>query len=148
MINFFKNLFKKLFGSKKPIKKRRVLKDVESGESIRIEWHRIKGKIGFLKCINNDPETKKIFLEVTWGNHEEAGVPKKELLVLDYNSFELQNFSLLNPVPEDEDDEEENDDDFDIATLQKKLNKALDEEDYEVADKLQKKIDKLTQKPK
>lgn len=122
---------------------RRQVKDVKAGEIIQIEWNRIHGGIGGIKCINNDPQTKKILLEVTWSNYEELGVEEKERLILGYNSKHLENFHLLNQIREDDDDEEN---DFDIATLQNKMNEAIEKEEYEKADKLQKKIDNLLKK--
>lgn len=37
-------------------------------------------------------------------------------------------------------------DENDITTLQKKMNEAIEKEEYELADELQKKIDKLSKK--
>ncbi len=121
---------------------KRYIKDVKCGEDIQIEWYKIKGRIGYLKCINNDPQTKKILLEVTWANSK-----LKEQIILDYKSVELENFNLLNP-PKTANNEPSPDDDFDMATLQKKMNEALEKEEYEIADELQKKINKILQKPK
>lgn len=124
---------------KKPT--RRCVKDVKSGEFIWIEWDRIRGRIGQLKCVNNDPETKKILLEVRW-----RGVSEIEKVIFDYDDKELKNFHLLNKSdissPQSDGDEE----DFDIITLQKKMNEAIEKQEYEEADKLQKKIDKLSKK--
>lgn len=119
---------------------RRHVKDIKPGESIQIEWYRIKGGIGNLKCINNDPQTKKILLQVTWGNYQECGHPEKEKIILDYDSKELANFHLLNQAVEQAGP---TDDDCDIAMLQKKMNEAMEKEEYEKASELQKKIDKL-----
>ncbi len=131
--------------NKKPL--RRQLEDVKAGEMIQLEWYRIKGGIGYMWCVNNDPETKKILLEIKWGNYKEMGVNEKEKLILDYNSKELRNFHLLNAIPSDtQESKDDKDDDFDIATLQKKMNEALDKEEYEIANELQKKIDKLLKK--
>lgn len=129
----------------KPTK--RFIEDVKPGDDIRIEWRRIKGGIGYLRCLNNDQETKKIFLEVSWKNYKEViGTEPKEQIILSYDSLELKNFSLLNPLVEVETKTEESD--YDIASLQKQMNKALEEENYEIAEELQKKIDKLLEKPK
>lgn len=54
----------------------------------------------------------------------------------------MENFHLLNEVVGNK----EQDDDFDISTLQKKMNEALEKEEYEKADELQKKIDKIFKK--
>lgn len=79
---------------------RRHIKDVKLGEDIQIEWYRIKGEMGWLKCINNDPAAKKILLEITWSNYQQINCEKKEKIILDYNSKELKNFNLLNPIKE------------------------------------------------
>ena len=69
-MKFFKwlsELLKSKPQPKKPVVKkpqRRYLKDVKAGEVIQIEWYRIKGGIGNLKVLNNDPETKKICLKI------------------------------------------------------------------------------------
>ncbi|HWY13221.1 MAG TPA: UvrB/UvrC motif-containing protein [Bacteroidia bacterium] len=143
MKNKFLKLWSALFGSKKNKPKRRYVKDVKTGDYIQIEWHRMKNGIGYIKCLNNDPETKKIFLEVRWGNYKEAGIEERQKLILDYKSIELMNFHLLNQVVNKP---ESTEDDSDIATLQKKMNEALDKEEYEKADELQKKINNLLKK--
>lgn len=58
--------------------------------------HKIQGGIGALKCLNNDPATKKILLEAEWNNKTEQ---KYEKLILKYSSIELKNFHLLNSIP-------------------------------------------------
>lgn len=47
---------------KKSPSNRLYVKDVNPGDNIRIEWSRMKGGIGYVTCLNNDPFTKKIFL--------------------------------------------------------------------------------------
>lgn len=133
---------------KQEVKKpRRYVKDVLRGELIRIEWHRIKDKIGFVKCMSNDPETEKIFLQVTWNNYKESNVEEFEYFILDYNSIELKNFHLLNEhsprLQVEEKDDKKDDEDSNIVALQAKLNLALSEERFEDAEYYQKKIDKL-----
>ena len=112
------------------------VKDVKVGEKIQIEWYKIKGGIGYLKCLSNDPETNKILLEVHWSNSV-----VKEKVIFNYNDIELSNFHLLNQQQKVETKKEDND--FDVATLQKKLNEALEKEEYEKADELQDKINKI-----
>ncbi len=153
-------MFKSLFNSpeqevKKEIKQevkkpRRYVKDVLPGEDIRIEWNRIKGGIGFVKCISNDPETEKIFLQVKWNNYKETNTEEFEYFILDYNSIELKNFHLLNEhsprLQVKEKDDKKDDEDSNIVALQAKLNLALSEERFEDAEYYQKKIDKLVKK--
>lgn len=130
MFKFFNFFKRKESKTKAP---RRKVEDVKPGEYITIEWRKIENKIGELLCLNNDPETKTILLEVSWNNKDN----EKERLVLKYDSIELKNFHLLNykikiEVPVDE-----------LTSLQKKLKDALDIEDYTNASKLQKQINSL-----
>jgi len=128
---------------KNVVSNRRHVKDVKAGERIQIEWSRIQGGISYLKCLNNDPETKKILLQIQWGNYKEVGGLQYEKIILDYDCYQLKNFHLLNPI---ENISEKSEDNFDIATLQKKMNEALEKEEYEIANELQKKIDDLLKK--
>lgn len=125
---------------------RRYVKDVKAGEIIQIEWSKLKEGMGGLLCLNNDPETKKILLEVRWGNYKEMGCKEYEKIIFDYDSKELKNFHLLNTYREKPKPIEDDATDYDIATLQKKMNEALEKEEYEKANELQKKIDKLLKK--
>lgn len=116
---------------------RKQLKNVKVGDTIRIEWSRIEGRIGKLKCIGNDPKTKKILLEAEVVNGD------TEFVIFDYNSYHFKNFHLLNQnLPVNQPVIDEND----IITLQAEMNKALEKEEYELADALQKKINKLLKK--
>ena len=130
---------------------RRHIKDVKPDEIIQIEWYRAKESLCRLRCVNNDPVTKKILLEIRWGNFKEGKCSEYEKVVFDYDSKELANFHLLNtyqekPKPKAKDEDNEGKDDYDIASLQKKMNEAIDRDDFEMASELQKKIDKLTKK--
>jgi hypothetical protein len=124
---------------RKPTKTRVHLSDVKENDYIFIE-HR--SGIGKVKCLNNDPKTKKILLVFTYTDD------RKEALVLNYNDIQLRNFHLLNSVSKWENDKPKKDDDNngDISSLQKKLNEALENEEYEKAQVLQNKIDKLLKK--
>lgn len=126
---------------KKP--QRRYIKDVRPGESIYIEWYRVQGRIAKVKYINNDPESKKILLQIHWNNYEKHNIPEYEKIILRYDDDKLENFNLLNKDNQESDDKEN---DYDIGTLQKKMNEALEKEEYETADELQKKIDKILNK--
>jgi hypothetical protein len=76
---------------------RRKISDVKPGDLVTIEWYdRIKGGVGQLKCLNNDPAKRVILLEIHWGNYKQAGGLKYEKLVLNYNDPHLENFHLLN----------------------------------------------------
>lgn len=149
-MKFLKKLSDWLLGGIKPTNSqkpaRRYVRDVKAGETIQIEWDRIKGKIGAVTCLSNDPQSKKILIHIRWGNYEEMGRNEYEKIILDYNGEELKNFHLLNCIEDDFDEDDFDEDDFDLATLQKKMNEALGKEEYEKADELQKKIDKLSNK--
>lgn len=121
--------------------KRRYVESVKAGQNITVEWKKIVGRIGTLKCINNDPLTRKIFLKATWGNKEVIG-RDCDYVILDYSSVELKNFNLLNPINEEEDIVDETD----ISFLQKQMNDALKKEEYEIAREIQNKIDKILKK--
>ncbi len=127
---------------KKPIKVRRQVKDVKPGEKILIEWSMIKEEMGNVICVNNDPETKKILIEIRWGNYKDLKIKEFQKAVFDYSDRELKNFHLLNSISHTQ----EADNDTDISSLQKRINEALEKEQYEIADELQKKIDKLLKK--
>ena len=119
--------------------KRLFLKDVKPGDRILVEWDKIKGKIGGMVCLNNDPETKKIFLQVKWSNYKEQKCTQLEQIVLDYNSKELANFHLLNADTKQTAATERPEIDILVSQLQE----AIAKENYEKAEELRKKIEKL-----
>jgi hypothetical protein len=83
--------------SKSTEPKRKEPKDVKPGEKVRIEWERIKGKIGIVKCLSNDPTTKKMFVQMRWSNFAELpGCDEYEELIIEYDQYYLKNFHLLN----------------------------------------------------
>jgi hypothetical protein len=117
--------------------KPQYIKNVKSGDLITIEWDRINGGIGTVTCINNNPETKKILFGIKWNNYEELGWNENEKIILSYNSRELKNFNLLN---RDNILLNSPDDNSDIDILEKKMERAVQEEEYEKAANLQKLI--------
>jgi hypothetical protein len=131
---------------------RRYLKDVKPGEQIQIEWNRAEGGLCTMKCLNNDPKSKVILLEIRWSNYKEVkGCSEYQKLVLDYDDDKLKNFHLLNTYEEPKRPKQQDEDiddiaDTNIAELQKKMNEALAKEEYEKADIIQKKINKLLKK--
>jgi len=127
--------------SKKKKQKRRLLKNVLPGDYIRVEWRIIEGGIGYLKCLNNDPRTKKIWLEVEWGNKEGKG--RFETMVLNYYDYELRNFSLLNSSPISP---RKGGEISELEKHEKELQEALEKEDYLKMREIQSKIDKLSKK--
>lgn len=141
-------IIKYLFGWIKPDskkQKRNHPENLKPGEVFLIEWDRIDGNIGRVKCVNNDKVTKKILFQVTWSNYKEVkGAKETETFIIDYGHKFLKNFNLLNPLKEN--NTQEDVDEYDIAKLQSELNKALDSQEYEKARDLQNKIDKLVNK--
>ena len=120
---------------------RRKLKDVKKGEIVRIEWSIVKGSVASPICVNNDPATKTIWLEITWDNWEEYNRLPKEQLVLDYLDMRLINFSVLNPeivlappVPEET---------TALETLRNVIKTSLEKEEYEKVRAIKTKLEAL-----
>ncbi len=135
-----------LFGLTKSLKKRRHVKDVKPNENIMIEWEDSLRKRACVLCLNNDPKSKKILVRFRWGNYIEAKCCEYEEVVLPYKHKAFENFHLLNELREIKKEAKDNSSDFDLSTLQKQMNEALEKEEYEKANELQKKIDKLLKK--
>lgn len=112
---------------------------VKPGDIFFIEYYRIQGGSGDVECLNNSPENKTIYIQINW-----VKPYPKERLVLDYRGKELANFHLLNKDKYLNTNKQEPR--TDIISLQKELNLALENEEYEKADKLQKQIDSLIKK--
>jgi hypothetical protein len=136
-----KKLFNKIFGVDKTV--RVHVKNVKPGDWIEIEWDRINGGIGSLKCINNDPKTKTILLEVTWDNVEDES-DKKQKLIVRYNDYKLKNFHLLNQFKIKIEDVDSNE----IENLENMIQCALENEEYEKIEELKEKLNKLLKKQK
>jgi CRISPR/Cas system-associated exonuclease Cas4 (RecB family) len=129
-----------LFGKRK---KRARLQDVKIGQSIQIEWSRIVGGFGWVKCIGNDTKKKTLLLRVHWVNYKEVNDGKEyETFVVEYKSQKLANFHLLNQYIE----EDETDEDYYINELEKIVKVAIKEEEYEKVTEIQNKINKFLAK--
>jgi len=76
-----------------------------------------------------------------WSNREET--EKYEKRILSYDSEELENFNLLNPINNNIQTKTHIDD---IETLQNELKEAIEKEEYEKAEELQKKINNILKK--
>lgn len=126
LIESLKSIFKD-----KP--KRLRLEDVKPMDLVGVEWSRFQDKIGFLHCVNNDPQTKKILLSVKWKNYEEANLPPVESLIVSYNDKMFKNFVLLNYHLTKEDKAIVNLNDYDIGLLKERLELLVDDEHYEEA---------------
>lgn len=119
------------------------VKDVKPGETITINWDRVKGGIADVTCVNNDTKTRKILIKIKWGNATKLGIDEIEQKIFSYDSKELKDFNLLNGITRKGTISVDS-----IESLQKELDDAINSEDYEKASKLQKKIDKLKNKIK
>ena len=119
------------------------LKDVKIGETIWIEWNKMKTGVGQMKCIGNDPKAKKIWMEIEWGNYKVVECEQYEKKIFKYNDKALKNFNLLNQqrlnnitfLCEDS-----------IESLQQQIQEALEKEEYELVGQLQDKLNKLSSK--
>jgi hypothetical protein len=127
--------------------RRMRLSDVKPGQYINLEYHRVKGSIASVKCLNNDIATGKILIMFHWGNWKEINGMEYERIVFDYKDEVFKNFHLLNElkIAAPQTDEPDNTS-TNIIELQKQMNDALSKEQYELADKLQKQIDNLVKK--
>jgi hypothetical protein len=111
-------------------------KDVKPGDEIIIELFWVDPKICDVTCLNNDPLTQKMFVMVEFSDG------KNQKSIIGYDEYSFTNFHLLNEKVDEKPEEETHD----IASLQKSLNEALEKEEYEKAENLQKKIDSLSRK--
>jgi len=127
------NWIKRFFNNKQH-DNRRQLKDVKRGDVITINYYKSVQKIIEVVCVSNDPQTKKILLQINWR------IIGLQHIIMKYNDNAFSEFNLLNPIIKVTQHPIEQ---FDLATLQKKMNKALESERYEDADELQKQIDKI-----
>ena len=73
-------------------------------------------------------------------------IEEKEQIILSYDSNELKNFNLLNQTIINNSEKNSDEENFDIAGLQSELNQAIEDQEFEKAAKLQKKIDKIVNK--
>ncbi len=128
-----------------PKSQRRHVRDVKPGEWILVEYSGSDPYISNCKCISNDPDTRKILVEFQWSNWKDIkGAKPTSRHIFEYGGYELANFHLLNKNIKIS--ESTPDDHNDVATLQKKINEAIEKEEYEVAEKFQKQLDKLSKK--
>lgn len=116
--------------SKKEAEYPKALERLEAGDFIIVEeWPRMVDPNGVVQVIKNDSINKKILLEVEWGN-----IKKTERRIFHYTSSAFKNFDLLNDdfvtdIVESSDSELEN-----------QLQKAIEEEQFELAAELRDKI--------
>lgn len=125
MMNFISKLFKKDTSSS-----RLSPKDVKPGDEILIEWDKAMYGFANVLCVNNDPLTKKLLLEINWDTKNDEDDIQK-IIVL-YDSKMLRNFHLLNQCSLNNENH-----------LQSQLKNALKEENYSKVAEIQEKINKL-----
>jgi hypothetical protein len=130
-----------------PKPQRVTLRDVKPNNKINIQWDRVSSvgnpdHIGELKCISNDPITKKILLQVKWSNFKEANHEEFEQVIFSYKDKVFDNFALLNQAVTPQEPK----DNKDLKTLLLQKNIALKEQDFELADQVQKQIDEIISK--
>ncbi len=150
-----KKILKWIFGQKnwpQPESKNREkqLSDIKVGEWVTMQWNKLDwcpSNVIEMKCLSNDPPNQKILLMVCYSDGS------KERYVFSYSAKEFKNFHLLNKVrtwtPSDKHNQQEEKKpigDYNIVGLQQTMNKALEDQDYELANELQKKIDALVSK--
>jgi len=125
MMNFISKLFKKDTSS------RLSPKDVKPGDFICVELSKALNGMASAECLNNDPKTKKMLLEVVWeGEKEEDN--HTERLIVEYSSKVFKNFHLLNSDTE--------------GSLKIKLQEAIEKECYEKAAEIREKIKNINKK--
>ena len=140
----------KFFGWKyTPPEPRVTLYNVKPNDIVQLEWGRFLHNKGYMKCINNDTLKRKILLGVKWENYKEVGCQEYEEHIFDYNHTAFNNFNLLNrhlllkTKLRFNNSKDKYGDITDLSYLQHLLNEALEKEEYEEADLIQKRIDGL-----
>jgi len=120
----------------------RLLTALKSHTIIMIQHKEASYGTTLCEILSNNPGMKKMYVRINWSN-----VGKREY-ILDYSGYELENFTLFNKtidwIMTDKDDQEISS--TNIAELQKQMEKAINAEQYEIAEKIQKQIDKLAKK--
>lgn len=96
-----------------------------------------------MKCLNNDPIGRKILLQVHWSNYKEMGNPEFEKCIFSYDSVNLENFSLLNPYKEEVILDPIA---IQLSGLKKQMKVAIQNDDFEQVDDLQRQVDSINKK--
>ena len=123
------------------------LRDVKVGQVIIIEYSKCAISICDLKCLNNDPKTKKILLEIEWNVYDDDDTKvigsRFEKLIFSYRDKEFKNFHLLNKVKLEMSDDDDNCIDSEVANIKRKIASVIKKEDYTKAAEIREKIKKL-----
>jgi hypothetical protein len=134
-MRLFSRLFKR---NTKAVEVKRIRKsDLAVGDCFRANWDRVAGGICTVRCLGNDPERRRIFIEIIWGT--ESG-EKTERDIWHYDSPQLVDFYLLN---QDFMEDEDTIDDA-IEVIRKKIDELVAEEDYEAAAKITTRVKNIT----
>ncbi len=149
-MKFLKTIWFKLF-PKKPIDPELLLNrvspyDIQVYDIITVEWDSFRDRIGRMRCLANDRLTKKLLLQSE--TVDKDGNEKKSKHIFKYSASEFGNFNLLNQHLVKNLEIVESYEDTDLMGLQQRLNKALEDEEYELAEKLQGKVNQLLYKTK
>jgi len=134
---------------------------VRPGQRFKLEHDHAAYKICTGTCISNDTYKKEILFEIHWSNSE-TKKDYKQQYVLPYNAKELIHFHILNinefEIQKDDDETSNNNHNDNLPKQQKIqeeikklksiLSKHIQKEEYEKAQEIQNKIDKLNQKLK
>jgi len=139
---------------KKPKEKRLHISMVKPEQEFKLEHDEALYEICTGYCISNDTYKKEILFEIHWAENSKRYTQQ---YILPYNAKEFKHFHLLNikefKIPSKNYDETLNDNDQkkqkiqeEIKELKSMLNKHIQKEEYEKAQEIQNKIDKLNKK--
>ena len=148
MFNVNDMMVKRILSLFKRNKEERLnLKDVKVGQVIIIEYDKAAGFLANLKCLNNDPKTKKILLEIEWNVYNDDNTKvigsRFEKLVFSYSDKEFKNFHLLNKVKLKMSDDDDDNIDSEVANIKRKIASVIKKEDYVKAAEIREKIKTL-----
>lgn len=134
-----KKLFEYLFGYRndKYSQDRLHIKDVKPGQNIYIEHQNGVDRITHVKCLSNDPYSQKMVVMINWVD-ESGNTTTSERLIIGYQDKCVKDFHLLNNVSVAFVDS--------VYDLKKKLEIALKNENYLLAEDIKKKLNDIEKK--
>ena len=107
-------------------------KILKPGDYFRVEMSGYVSPVIWVKCVDNDFLTRKVFIEI-------VSDKSKIYKIISYKSWHLKNFHLLNNILTSEIKDEKL---STIEELEKELYQAIQSEDYEKAKVIQDKLNK------